>query len=292
MNKSMTGYGQARLEDDQYAISVEVKTLNSKFLDANIRIPKTFSDKELEIRNTLGEKLERGKISLVLEFLNKKEASSKVNINKELFHEYYSSLKDLADNVDADRSELFRLAMQFPDVMGTIEDDSNREKEWQFIKPIISKAVEQCDEFRIKEGAVLTSSLNTCVDSIKENLDKIKVLDPKRIERIKSRITGNLNDFVSKEELDVNRLEQELIYYIEKLDINEEIVRLDSHINYFKEILNLPKSMGKKMNFISQEMGREINTIGSKSNDAEMQKLVVNMKEDLEKIKEQLLNLL
>ena len=288
----MTGYGQARLEDDQYAISVEVKTLNSKFLDANIRIPKTFSDKELEIRNTLGEKLERGKISLVLEFLNKKEASSKVNINKELFHEYYSSLKDLADNVDADRSELFRLAMQFPDVMGTIEDDSNREKEWQFIKPIISKAVEQCDEFRIKEGAVLTSSLNTCVDSIKENLDKIKVLDPKRIERIKSRITGNLNDFVSKEELDVNRLEQELIYYIEKLDINEEIVRLDSHINYFKEILNLPKSMGKKMNFISQEMGREINTIGSKSNDAEMQKLVVNMKEDLEKIKEQLLNLL
>ena len=288
----MTGYGQARFEDDQYAIGVEVKTLNSKFLDANIRLPKAFSDKELEVRNLISEKLERGKVNLTLEFLNKKEATLKVNINKNLFHQYYQILKSLADEVDSQNEDIFRLSMQFPEVMETLEDDVNKEKEWNIILPIIEKAVQQCDEFRSKEGAVLTNSLKECVYSIKKNLDQIKILEPDRTAKIKSKLTDNLQEFIAKEELDVNRLEQEIIFYIEKLDINEEIVRLDSHINYFLEILESKKSMGKKMNFIGQEMGREINTIGSKSNDAPMQKLVVNMKEDLEKIKEQILNLL
>ena len=176
--------------------------------------------------------------------------------------------------------------------METLDDDTNKEKEWAVILPIVKEAINQCNEFRTKEGAVLTESLKTSVLSIKQNLDGIKELEPERIQKIKTRLNDNLKDFVAREELDVNRLEQELIYYIEKLDINEEIVRLDSHINYFNEILETPRSMGKKMNFISQEMGREINTIGSKSNDAPMQKLVVNMKEELEKIKEQLLNLI
>ncbi len=292
MNKSMTGYGQARFEDDQYAISVEVKTLNSKFLDTNIRLPKAFSDKELNIRNLIGEKLERGKVNLTIEFLNKKEATLKVNINKNLFHQYYQILKSLADEVDSHNEDIFRLSMQFPEVMETIEDDANKEKEWNIMLPIVEKAIQQCDDFRSKEGAVLTDSLKDSVNSIKRNLDQIKILEPERTAKIKSRLTDNLQEFIAKEELDTNRLEQEIIFYIEKLDINEEIVRLDSHINYFLEILESEKSMGKKMNFIGQEMGREINTIGSKSNDAPMQKLVVNMKEDLEKIKEQILNLL
>jgi uncharacterized protein (TIGR00255 family) len=288
----MTGYGQARFEDEQYAISVEVKSLNSKFLDVNIRLPKAFSNKELEVRNILGDVLERGKVNLVIEFLNKKEATTKVNINKNLFHQYYDILKSLSDEVGSKSDDIFRLSMQFPEVLETLEDDVNKEKEWKVILPIIKDAVDQCDQFRSKEGAVLTQSLKTCVQSINENLEEIKILEPQRIIRIKSRLNDNLREFVSREELDVNRLEQELIYYIEKLDINEEIVRLSSHINYFLEILENSKSNGKKMSFISQEMGREINTIGSKSNDAAMQKLVVNMKEELEKIKEQLLNLL
>jgi uncharacterized protein (TIGR00255 family) len=288
----MTGYGQARFEDEQYAISVEVKSLNSKFLDVNIRLPKAFSNKELEVRNILGDMLERGKVNLVIEFLNKKEATTKVNINKNLFHQYYDILKSLSDEVGSKSDDIFRLSMQFPEVLETLEDDVNKEKEWKVILPIIKDAVDQCDQFRSKEGAVLTQSLKTCVQSINENLEEIKILEPQRIIRIKSRLNDNLREFVSREELDVNRLEQELIYYIEKLDINEEIVRLSSHINYFLEILENSKSNGKKMSFISQEMGREINTIGSKSNDAAMQKLVVNMKEELEKIKEQLLNLL
>ena len=287
----MTGYGHTRFEDDQFAINVEVKTLNSKFLDVNIRIPRAFSDKEMEIRNLLGEILERGKINLVLDFLNKKEATSRVNINEQLFSEYFDSLNNLADGIKADKTELFKLALQFPEVMGTIEDDHNKDEEWKAILPIVEKSIRQCDEFRIKEGDVLTGNLLDYKNHIATLLEQIKKLDPERIEKTKKRLKGNLSEFISKEELDVNRMEQELIYYIEKLDINEEIVRLDSHLAYFSEILQSKRSMGKKLNFIAQEMGREINTIGSKSNYAPMQKLVVNMKEELEKIKEQVLNL-
>jgi uncharacterized protein (TIGR00255 family) len=292
MNKSMTGYGQARFEDDQYAISVEVKTLNSKFLDANMRLPKAFNDKELEVRNIISDQLVWGKVSRIIEFLNKKEATTKVNINKNLFKQYYDILKSLSDDVGSKNDDIFRLSMQFPEVMETREDDANKEREWEVIIPIVKEAINHCNEFRVKEGAALTESLKTSALSIRKNLDGIKALEPERIKKIKARLNSNLKEFVAREELDVNRLEQELIYYIEKLDINEEIVRLDSHINYFHEMLEVPGSMGKKMNFISQEMGREINTIGSKSNDAPMQKLVVNMKEELEKIKEQLLNLI
>jgi len=292
MNKSMTGFGQARFEDDQFAISVEVKTLNSKFLDVNMRLPKAFNDKELEVRNLIGEKLERGKVNLVIEFLNKKEATTKVNINKKLFVQYYSQLKALAEEVDSTKEDIFRLSMQFPEVMETLEDDTNKEKEWKIIKPIVEQAIQQCDDFRQKEGAALTGSLKQNAIAIRDNLERIKSAEPNRLERIKARLNNNLKEFIAQEELDVNRLEQELIFYIEKLDINEEIVRLDSHINYFIESLEAQKSMGKKLNFIGQEMGREINTIGSKANDAPMQKLVVNMKEELEKIKEQILNII
>ncbi len=288
----MTGYGYARFEDDEYLIIAEIKTLNSKFLDVAIRMPKSFNDKEILVRNLVSEKLERGKVSLTLEFSNKLETNAKVNINERLFKEYYDKLKTLSDGVESNSEDLFKMAVMFPDVIETIEDDSNKQKEWELILPVIEKAINSCDNFRTQEGAVLTENLKEYINSIKKYLEEIKALDPLRIEKIKSRLNENLKEFAIREELDVNRLEQELIYYIEKLDINEEKVRLANHLDYFIEILHKNRSMGKKMNFISQEIGREINTIGSKSNDASMQKYVVNMKEELEKIKEQLLNIL
>lgn len=292
MNKSMTGYGQARYEDDQYSVSAEVKTLNSKFLDVAIRMPKSLNDKEILLRNFIGEKLIRGKVSLVLEYSNKEDTSAKVTINEQLFKEYYEKLKMLSDSVESSGKDLFKMAVHFPDVIEASDDDSNREKEWEIIFAVIQEAIDNCNDFREKEGAVLSENIKTYIKAIEENLEEIMKLDPIRIERIKSRLNNNLNEVVQREELDVNRLEQELIYYIEKLDISEEKVRLTSHLNYFMEILTSENSMGKKMNFMGQEIGREINTIGSKSNDAAMQKLVVNMKEELEKIKEQVLNIL
>jgi len=288
----MTGYGQARFEDEQHAVQVEVKSLNSKFLDVNIRMPRAFNDKEIQVRNMISERLERGKISLTLDFSHKGEAFTKIRINEQLFRDYYTTLKSLSDSIGSKSEDLFRLAIQFPEVVETLDDDLNREKEWQVIQPVLEQAIALCDEFRMKEGKVLTENLSQYLNTIADLLVKVRELDPLRIERIRSRITGNLKEFVQKEEIDVNRLEQELIYYIEKLDIKEELVRLDSHLNYFSEILDSKTSMGKKMNFLAQEIGREINTIGSKSNDAAMQKVVVNMKEELEKIKEQVLNLI
>lgn len=288
----MTGYGQARYEDENYSISAEVKSLNSKFLDVGARIPKAFNDKEILVRNLISEKLERGKVSLIFEYSHKNNNAAKVNINERLFQEYYTKLKALSDKVNSSSEDIFKMAVQFPEVIETVEDDSNREKEWELIFSVIQNAVNNCNEFREKEGAVLTENLKTYIKTIENNLEEIKELDPIRVERVRSRLNENLKEFANREGLDVNRLEQELIYYIEKLDISEEKVRLASHLDYFEEILNSNKSMGKKMNFIAQEIGREINTIGSKSNDATMQKLVVNMKEELEKIKEQILNLL
>jgi uncharacterized protein (TIGR00255 family) len=292
MNKSMTGYGQAHFENDEYTITAEVKTLNSKYLDVSIRLPKTFNDKELEVRSLISDMLERGKISLNVDFLNKKGASIKVSLNEALFKRYYQMLKALSKEVGSDESDIFRICMQLPEVMETVSDDPHKEEEWLKVAQVIKQALQQCDSFRVKEGTVLTKTLRGGVKSIQANLEEVKKVDPERVERIKKRLGSHLNEFEVREELDVNRFEQEVIYYLEKLDISEEIVRLESHLQYFMEILESPRSMGKKMNFISQEMGREINTIGSKSNDALMQKLVVNMKEELEKIKEQQLNLI
>lgn len=288
----MTGYGSARFEDEKYFISAEVRTLNSKFLDLSVRMPKSFNDKEIEVRNIISNKLERGKVNLMLEFALKDGGTPVLHVNEKLFIAYYDKLKSLSDEVDAQSSDIFKMAIQFPDVIESIDDDKEKDKEWSLIKPVIIQAIESCNEFREKEGRVLSGNLKSYIEKIDDYLESIKKLDPKRIERIRQRLEGNIKEFVKREELDENRLEQELIYYIEKLDISEEKVRLASHLKYFLEILHSASSMGKKMNFIAQEIGREINTIGSKSNDAEMQKLVVNMKEELEKIKEQVLNIL
>jgi uncharacterized protein (TIGR00255 family) len=204
---------------------------------------------------------------------------------------YYAELKKLADRVYAPYESLFELALNSPDVIqGNIKEEVGEEL-WTKVKALVLEAVKQCEDFRLDEGKVLGSMLGNCCKVIEDSLDKVKELDPRRVTRIRERLKNNVVSFFGEEGFDTNRLEQEIIFYVEKLDINEEKVRLKSHIDYFMQALREPQSNGKKLGFIAQEIGREINTIGSKSNDAEIQKHVVVMKEELEKIKEQLNNI-
>jgi uncharacterized protein (TIGR00255 family) len=292
MIKSMTGFGQASHDDGQVQLSVEVKSLNSKFLDLNLRLPKSFSDKEMEIRNLISEMLERGKVSISIDFERVADGQIRQTYNEALFTAYYAELKKLADKVYAPYENLFQMAINSPDVIqNTVKDDGNEET-WIKVKKLLTDVLTQCDKFRADEGKVLEKMLRECCGSIEQNLEKVKELDHKRVERIRERLRTNVTSFLGEEGFDANRLEQEIIFYVEKLDINEEKVRLKSHLDYFLKALKEPQSNGKKLGFITQEIGREINTIGSKSNDAEMQKHVVVMKEELEKIKEQLNNVL
>jgi uncharacterized protein (TIGR00255 family) len=292
MIKSMTGFGQLTIDDGQSQLHVEVKSLNSKFLDLNLRLPKAFSDKEMEVRNLISEILERGKVSVSIEYEKIADGTLKQTYNEVLFSAYYSGLKKLADKVMAPYENLFELALNSPDVIQNSLGEEVSEDVWLKIKKTLTETLKKCDSFRVDEGKVLETMLKNCCKSISDSLEKIKELDPKRVERIRERLKNNVTSFFGEEGFDTNRLEQEIIFYIEKLDINEEKVRLKSHLDYFLQILRESQSNGKKLGFISQEIGREINTIGSKSNDAEMQKHVVIMKEELEKIKEQLNNVL
>src|SRR6186713_1022219 len=292
MLKSMTGFGQCSLDDGQLQITAEVKSLNSKFLDLNLRIPKVFSDKEIEIRNLISEKLDRGKVSLAVDYQRYGEEEIKQSYNEKLFIAYYSELKKLADRVIAPYDQLFELALNSPEVIQTKIKESNSDEEWGNIKSCIVQALDKCDHFRKTEGKVLEQMLKGCCSVIYQELKNVELLDPKRIERMREKLKGNVVNFFGEEGYDTNRLEQEIIFYIEKLDINEEKVRLKSHLDYFIKALKESQSSGKKLGFISQEIGREINTIGSKANDAEIQQHVVVMKEELEKIKEQLNNVL
>ncbi len=290
----MTGYGVASFGDQHQEINVEVKTLNSKFLDTNIRIPRTFSDHEIQLRNLVAKKLERGKVTLTLEVTNIGTAAPKVEYNEDLFMTYYEKLTSLSKKAGDDGREIFKLALQSPEVIVPVNDSSEKDTVWKKILPIIESALDQCDAFRVKEGTVLSDKLKDYINQIGISLGEVEVLDPSRIANIKARIKGNLEEFVEEEKIDKNRFEQELIYFIEKLDISEEKVRLKSHLEHFVDVLENGNGQanGKKLGFIAQEVGREINTIGSKANDAAIQKHVVSMKEELEKIKEQVLNFL
>lgn len=287
----MTGFGQASADDGQSKIYVEVKSLNSKYLDLNLRLPKSFSDKELEVRNMVSEKLERGKVSVSIEYETVSDGTIKQTYNETLFVAYYTELKKLADKVYAPYESLFEQALNSPDVIqGNIHAETGEEA-WAEVKGLLTDALKQCDDFRKDEGKILGSMLGNCCRTIEQSLEEVKALDPKRIARIRERLKNNVVSFFGEEGFDTNRLEQEIIFYVEKLDINEEKVRLKSHLDYFMDALAEPQSNGKKLGFIAQELGREINTIGSKSNDAGIQKHVVVMKEELEKIKEQLSNI-
>jgi uncharacterized protein (TIGR00255 family) len=291
MIKSMTGYGLASIENDAFIISVEVKTLNSKFLDLNIRSPRQFSDKELEIRNQVAKLLERGKVNINIEFTNKIGVDLPISINEPLFVSYYQKYKDLSEQVNGRSEDLFKLALQSPSVISNLVEKTSGSEEWEAVKEIIEAALIKCDDFRKDEGQVLESKFLENLSVIREGLAQVKVADPIRKERIRQRIRTNFNDWLEEQDFDKNRFEQELIYYFEKIDITEELVRLETHLNYFEKNLLEESNQGKKLGFISQEIGREINTIGSKANDAEIQQHVVVMKDELEKIKEQSLNI-
>lgn len=282
---SMTGYGKSVLQLPTKKITIELKSLNSKNLDLNARMPSIYREKELAIRKTLADKLVRGKIDFSI-FVEATAEDTSTKINTPVVKQYISQLKDI---VDADDAKLLEMAVRFPDALNTVREEID-EDEWQSISKHINIATEDLVKHRLNEGNVLERDFNARVSSIEQILDNVIAIDPERVEGVRERLKKGVSEL--REKYDENRFEQELVYYIEKFDITEEKVRLKNHLNYFIESINSKDSNGKKLGFISQEMGREINTIGSKSNYAPMQQLVVQMKDELEKIKEQLLNVL
>jgi len=288
----MTGYGQCAATVNDITVLVEVKCLNAKFMDLSLRLPRMFNEREAEVRNLVSDKLERGKVSVSVDVQKTGRQEVRLQYNEELFLAYYQQLKKLADRSMATYDGLFQLALNSPDVVQGGTREEMDPAEWQALLKVLSEALLKCDEFRIAEGKVLGQKLAEYIASITKSLTAVAALDPQRIEKIRSRIKSGVGEFFDKEGFDRNRLEQEIIYYIEKLDIAEEQVRLQTHLDYFLQLLGEPQSNGKKLGFLAQEIGREINTIGSKANDAAMQRQVVQMKEELEKIKEQLNNIL
>ncbi|GGZ14435.1 hypothetical protein GCM10007049_02870 [Echinicola pacifica] len=293
MIKSMTGYGIANFENERYIISAEIKTLNSKFLDLNLRSPRQFSDREIEVRALVSDVLERGKVNLNIEFSSKDSSELPVSINQGLFETYFSTYKLMGSQVGVEESnDIFRMALQAPNVVTSISEKSDDPEEWEMVKKTIVEAAKNCDGFRKDEGDTLYHKFKENLQIIRDGLTSIQEEEPKRKERIKSRVRNNFKEWMEENSFDENRFEQELIYYFEKLDITEEIVRLSTHLDYFQKIMDAASSQGKKLGFISQEIGREINTIGSKANDAAIQRHVIVMKDELEKIKEQALNII
>jgi uncharacterized protein (TIGR00255 family) len=292
MIKSMTGYGVAQLENDSLSITAEVKTLNSKYLDTVIKLPKVFFDKEVETKKIASEKLERGKISISVSYERKDTEVARVTFNRKLLKSYYDEVKGISTDLNANMDDILKFVMDLPEVIRTQESRDKLQDDWNKVRDVILQAMVKCEEFRTAEGGTLKKMLVVYIDKIESYLSKIDKLDPNRTESIKKRLQKHMSEISSNDKFDLNRFEQEMIYYIEKLDISEEKVRLKSHLDYFLEILSEEESQGKKLSFLSQEMGREINTIGSKANDAGIQKLVVGMKDELEKIKEQLQNVL
>ena len=291
MIKSMTGYGIASFDSGSTKYTVEIKSLNSKFLELSLRIPKAFSEKEFQLRNECNKQIERGKVSLSI---NVEQADSSVKaagIDEELLKNYYNQLKKVSNDLGEPASNLLQLALGLPEVV-KYEEDTVSEEEWKIVDKTFQQALAAFQQFRSDEGNVLEQDVKYRIGIILKNLELVEVEEPKRIPLIKERLNQFLNEAVARESIDQNRFEQELIYYIDKLDITEEKIRLKSHCDYFIETLKNADANGKKLGFISQEIGREINTLGSKANDASIQKLVVGMKEELEKIKEQLLNVL
>ncbi len=287
----MTGYGKAQAEKNNVLITVEVKTLNSKYLELNLRLPKAYTDYEMEVRHQLNHLLVRGKANVTVEVQYLGISSTQINYNKELFRHYYQTLQQLAREVGAPENDIFRLALQQPEVVSTPVVELE-EEEWKLMEETIRMAAKQCDAFRIREGEALRMKLHGYAVEIGRLLSEIEKLDSGRIDNIRERLEKRVEELMSLDKMDKNRLEQEMFFYIEKLEISEEKVRLRTHLSYFEQTLQAPDSNGKKLGFLSQEIGREINTIGSKANDAEIQLRVIQMKEELEKIKEQSLNIL
>lgn len=288
----MTGYGSAQTNIGDYEINVEVKSLNSKFADVSIRLPSQLSAFELEIKKLITEQLQRGKITFVIDPVYKGVASANI-YDVDALQQHYQQLVSVANSLGAETADIFKLALQSPGVMVTDKEEWP-EDSWKEVSDCILSAIDACDRFRQQEGAELEDKIDGYLQGIESALVQVDQYEAARLEKVEERLKTNLSELESKLSIDVdkNRFEQELIYYIEKYDISEEKVRLSQHLQYFREAMASDEPNGKKLGFISQEIGREINTLGSKANNADLQKLVVQMKEELEKIKEQMLNIL
>ena len=289
MIQSMTGFGRATLVLPKKKITVEAKSLNSKQIDINTRIPSFYKEKELDVRSYLSSTLRRGKIELAI-FVENTGTDSQHKINQELVATYMTSLQEVgAGNVQT--GELLSMAMRLPDAMKVEHQDFDKD-EWLAVMNVVKEAVAALVDFRKTEGLSLEKDIKAQIATIERLHNEVPKYEQERINTIKSRISAKLTDVLQSVDFDRDRLEQEMIYFIEKLDVSEEKVRLKNHCSYFIETMNSEESNGKKLGFISQELGREINTMGSKANHTEIQKLVVQMKDALEKIKEQTLNVL
>jgi len=287
----MTGFGKAECQCKNRKIVIEIKSLNSKQLDVNARLPNGYRQKEIEIRSLLSSRIQRGKVDFMITVENEGNATG-FTINKALARKYYNELKDLSGELnESNFNEYLPILVRMPEVLMS-EKEEIGEEEWKLLLDSINRAIDRLDEFRVQEGKTLSEDFTKRITKINNLLVSIKSFEKQRIENLRSKFKKDLNDLIESENFDKNRFEQELIYYIEKLDITEEKVRLKKHCEYFSETLAELKSQGKKLIFISQEIGREINTIGSKASDAGLQKIVVQMKDELEKIKEQLFNIL
>jgi uncharacterized protein (TIGR00255 family) len=291
MIKSMTGYGKAMAEPTGKKITIEIKSLNSKQLDLNLKLPWLYKEKEPEIRNLISQKLDRGKIDLAIYFDILDDEGMAI-INKSVVKNYYNQLKEIARelNINAD-NELLSTIMKLPDSMKTDKAELG-EDEWTIVKQQIIESLTILDLYRTEEGKSIETDIKICLSKILDSLNRIEDFEAGRITKVKEKLLSILKENIGTENLDKNRFEQELIFYLEKFDINEEKVRLKNHCEYFSQTVDSEAPNGKKLSFIAQEIGREINTIGSKANDSSIQKLVVMMKDELEKIKEQTNNIL
>ncbi len=286
----MTGFGKATGSSGNNMITVEVKSLNSKFLELNLRLPTVYKDKDLELRNEITKNVERGKVDFIVT-IEQTPGARKSAFNKEVIKTYFEDFAALKKEMKLSSDDYLSIIMRLPNVMNLDKTEAD-DKEWKTIEILSRKAMKEFNDFRIKEGKTLQKDFELRTSSIKEHLKKIEKIEPERMKAIRNRIHKGLEGLEESITVDKNRFEQELVYYIEKIDISEEKVRLRSHLSFFTDTLKDDDSNGKKLGFIIQEIGREINTIGSKANDAAMQRHVVDMKDDLEKMKEQSANII
>jgi len=289
MLKSMTGFGKAVLELDNKKVTIEIKSLNSKQLDLSTRIPNIYKEKDLIVRNEIKKELNRGKVEMGI-FIESVGSEKEVKINLPIVKEYFNQLKGMCDDCGIDEENMLQTIMRLPDVL-KIEYAELDENEWKHIFEGVKTAISEIKKFREQEGEALEKDIFSRIDNIVNLSKEVPQYEARRIETVKTRLKDKLND-LNEKNLDENRFEQELIYFLEKFDITEEKVRLAQHCEYFIETAKTDETAGKKLGFIAQEIGREINTLGSKANDTNLQKIVIQMKDELEKIKEQLLNVL
>lgn len=292
MIKSMTGFGKTTVEVGNKKVVIEIKSLNSKQLDLNLRMPNLYKEKEMEVRSMVKEWLDRGKVDMFIYFDNS-ETEKEVQINRSVVAQYFNQMLEIAESLGAvpDKGELLQTVMRFPDTLQT-KTEELKEEEWSQLKAGVVTALEAMNHFRMQEGKALIEDIVHRVRLIQDLSAQVPRFEKKRVEVIRQKLQEKLTEWTDVKNIDQNRMEQEIIYYLEKLDITEEKVRLANHCKYFIETVEKEEAPGRKIGFIAQEIGREINTMGSKANDHDIQKLVVRMKDELEKIKEQSLNVL